>query len=94
MDRAKDNPWPEWPKVYRLDSGQKEAAAKFGADPGSILRSAKKFIGDDHGWVKEVLTLKSSGKRNDKGQFRAQECRHRTTASRATCAAGHGLSRP
>ncbi len=28
-----DNPWPEWPKVYRLDYGQEEAAAKFGADP-------------------------------------------------------------
>ncbi|HKQ37940.1 MAG TPA: glutamate synthase subunit beta, partial [Verrucomicrobiae bacterium] len=22
MDRAGDNPWPEWPKVYRLDYGQ------------------------------------------------------------------------
>src|SRR6185295_4930077 len=30
MDRAKDNPWPEWPKVYKLDYGQEEAAAKFG----------------------------------------------------------------
>ena len=33
MDRADDNPWPEWPKVYKLDYGQEEAAAKFGADP-------------------------------------------------------------
>src|ERR1700722_9149390 len=30
MDRAKDNPWPEWPKVYKLDYGQEEASAKFG----------------------------------------------------------------
>src|SRR5579862_2794381 len=29
VDRARDNPWPEWPKVYRLDYGQEEAAAKF-----------------------------------------------------------------
>ena len=29
LDRAKDNPWPEWPKVYKLDYGQEEAAAKF-----------------------------------------------------------------
>ena len=27
MDRAEDNPWPEWPKVYKLDYGQEEAAA-------------------------------------------------------------------
>lgn len=27
--RAPDNPWPQWPKVYRLDYGQEEAAALF-----------------------------------------------------------------
>src|SRR5678816_4452168 len=54
MDRAKDNPWPEWPKVYRLDYGQEEAAAKFGADPRVYLTTAKKFVGDDNGQVKEV----------------------------------------
>src|SRR5512138_468083 len=26
MERALDNPWPEWPKIYRLDYGQEEAA--------------------------------------------------------------------
>src|SRR5207244_11033456 len=29
--RQPDNPWPEWPKVYKLDYGQEEAAARFGA---------------------------------------------------------------
>src|SRR5690606_13609204 len=29
--RAPDNPWPEWPKIYRMDYGQEEAAARFGA---------------------------------------------------------------
>ena len=56
-DRAADNPWPEWPKIYRLDYGQEEAAAKFGADPRVYLTTARKFIGDDKGWVKEVLTV-------------------------------------
>ena len=32
-ERAANNPWPEWPKVYRMDYGQEEAAAKFGGDP-------------------------------------------------------------
>jgi hypothetical protein len=31
-ERAPDSPWPQWPKVYRLDYGQEEAA-RFGADP-------------------------------------------------------------
>jgi glutamate synthase (NADPH/NADH) small chain len=34
-----DNPWPEWPKVYKLDYGQEEAAAKFGADPRVPIRT-------------------------------------------------------
>src|SRR5690606_9268849 len=24
QERAADNPWPEWPKVYKLDYGQEE----------------------------------------------------------------------
>ena len=52
--RARDNPWPEWPKVYRLDYGQEEAAAKFGADPRAYLTTAKKFVGDESGRVEQV----------------------------------------
>jgi glutamate synthase (NADPH/NADH) small chain len=73
MERAKDNPWPEWPKVYRLDYGQEEAAAKFGADPRVYLTTAKKFIGDEQGWVKEVLTVQIQWERNEKGQFVPKE---------------------
>ena len=73
LDRASDNPWPEWPKVYRLDYGQEEAAAMFGADPRVYLTTARKFIGDDKGWVKEVLTVQVEWERNDKGQFVPKE---------------------
>jgi glutamate synthase (NADPH/NADH) small chain len=71
--RAKDNPWPEWPKVYRLDYGQEEAAAKFGGDPRVYLTTAKKFVGDDSGAVKEIHTVQIEWQRNDKGQFVAAE---------------------
>jgi glutamate synthase (NADPH/NADH) small chain len=71
--RASDNPWPEWPKVYRLDYGQEEAAAKFGADPRTYLTTAKKFAGDDSGHVKEMVTVQIEWKRNEKGQFSAVE---------------------
>jgi glutamate synthase (NADPH) small chain len=73
LERAKDNPWPEWPKVYRLDYGQEEAAAKFGADPRVYLTTAKKFIGDDQGHVKEILTVQIEWERNEKGQFIPKE---------------------
>jgi glutamate synthase (NADPH) small chain len=73
MARARDNPWPEWPKVYRLDYGQEESAAKFGADPRVYLTTAKKFTGDDAGCVKEVHTVQIEWQRNEKGQFVAAE---------------------
>jgi glutamate synthase (NADPH/NADH) small chain len=71
--RAKDNPWPEWPKVYRLDYGQEEAAAKFGVDPRVYLTTAKKFDGDASGAVQAVHTVQIEWKRNEKGQFVAAE---------------------
>ena len=68
-NRAKDNPWPEWPKVYKMDYGQEEAAAKFGADPRVYVTTAKKFVGDDNGHVKEVHTVQVSWEKNDKGAW-------------------------
>ena len=69
MERAKDNPWPEWPKVYKMDYGQEEVAAKFGADPRVYLTTATKFEGDEHGQVKAVHTVQVEWSRNDQGQF-------------------------
>jgi glutamate synthase (NADPH) small chain len=73
IDRAQDNPWPEWPKVYRLDYGQEEAAAVFGADPRVYLTTAKKFVGDESGQVKEVHTVEIQWEKNEKGQFVPKE---------------------
>jgi len=73
LQRAADNPWPEWPKIYLMDYGQQEAAAKFGADPRVYLTTVKKFNGDAHGHVKEALTVQIQWERNDKGQFAPKE---------------------
>lgn len=67
--RAADNPWPEWPKIYRMDYGQEEAAARFGADPRVYLTTATQFEGDDEGRVKAVHTVQVQWTKNDKGQF-------------------------
>ncbi|MEO6002785.1 MAG: glutamate synthase subunit beta [Opitutus sp.] len=69
LDRAADNPWPEWPKVYKMDYGQEEAAAKFGADPRVYLTTVKKFVGDENGAVKELTTVQITWGKNEKGQF-------------------------
>ncbi len=69
MDRAKDNPWPEWPKVYKMDYGQEEAAALFGADPRIYLTTATKFEGDENGHLKAIHLVNIEWTKNEKGQF-------------------------
>jgi len=73
LQRARDNPWPEWPKVYKLDYGQEEAAAKFGGDPRVYLTTAKKFEGDEHGQVRAVHTVQIDWQRDEKGRFVPRE---------------------
>ena len=69
LERARDNPWPEWPKTLKVDYGQEEAAAKYGADPRTYLTTATRFEGDAHGQVKAVHTVQVEWTKNDKGQF-------------------------
>jgi len=73
LERAADNPWPEWPKVYRLDYGQEEAAAKYGADPRIYLTTVKKFVGDEAGRVQQLVTVQIKWEKNDQGQFVPRE---------------------
>jgi glutamate synthase (NADPH/NADH) small chain len=57
LERAADNPWPQWPKVYRLDYGQEEAQAIFGQDPREYCLTTKRFVGDANGHVRELHTM-------------------------------------
>src|SRR5262245_45316302 len=58
LNRAPDNPWPQWPKVYKLDYGQEEAKALFGDDPRHYSIQTTKFVGDNAGHVKEIHTVR------------------------------------
>ncbi|NTV46860.1 MAG: FAD-dependent oxidoreductase, partial [Chlorobiales bacterium] len=55
--RQPDNPWPEWPKTYKMDYGQEEAAAVQGDDPRLYCTTTNKFVGDANGNVKEIHTV-------------------------------------
>jgi glutamate synthase (NADPH/NADH) small chain len=69
LERAANNPWPEWPKTYKMDYGQEEAAAKYGADPRVYLTTAKKFESDENGHVKAIHLVQIKWDKNEKGQF-------------------------
>lgn len=57
LDRADDNPWPLWPKIYRVDYGHQEAAEKFGQDPRVYSISGKEIVRDADGTLKGINTV-------------------------------------
>jgi glutamate synthase (NADPH/NADH) small chain len=71
-NRAADNPWPEWPKVYKLDYGQEEAKARFGDDPRVYLTTGEKFVGDASGNVKELHIVDVTWGKDVRGVFGPQ----------------------
>jgi glutamate synthase (NADPH) small chain len=73
MERLKDNPWPEWPRVYKLDYGQEEAKSVYGRDPRIYNILTKRFIGDENGQVKEVHTVNVEWVADEKGRFQPCE---------------------
>ncbi len=58
IERANDNPWPLWPKIYRVDYGHEEAAKKFGEDPRVYSISGKEFVRDEDGNLLGINTVK------------------------------------
>jgi NADPH-dependent glutamate synthase beta subunit-like oxidoreductase len=55
--RAANNPWPEWPRIYRVDYSHAEVTAKFGEDPRVFNLMTKEFVDDGQGRVKGVKTV-------------------------------------
>ena len=72
--RLDSNPWPEWPKVLKVDYGQEEAIAKTGADPRIYQTTVKEFIKDKKGNVREVVVVSLTPEKDGKtGRIRMAE---------------------
>ena len=54
-ERAANNPWPEWPRVLKVDYGQVESLAKFGKDPRVYQTTVKEFLKDEAGRLKGAV---------------------------------------
>jgi glutamate synthase (NADPH/NADH) small chain len=57
LERSVDNPWPQWPKVYRLDYAQEEAKGLWGNDPRRYAVQTTRFINDGTGHVAAIETV-------------------------------------
>ncbi|XP_031274849.1 glutamate synthase 1 [NADH], chloroplastic isoform X2 [Pistacia vera] len=71
--RAPGNPWPQWPRVFRVDYGHQEAAAKFGKDPRSYEVLTKRFVGDENGVVKGLEVVRVHWEKDASGKFQFKE---------------------
>jgi len=71
--RAENNPWPEWPKTYKLDYGQEEAVALYGSDPRQYCTTTKKIVGDADGHVKAVHTVEIEWLADESGRMTMTE---------------------
>ncbi|QDT12300.1 glutamate synthase subunit beta [Planctomycetes bacterium K23_9] len=72
-ERADENPWPEWPRVFRVDYGHEEAEAKYGRDPREYQLLSKEFLKDDDGNLKGVKTVEVSWTKTDDGGWKMAE---------------------
>ena len=73
QSRAADNPWPTWPKVFKLDYGHEESMLAYNKDPRIFQISSKEFVGDADGNVKAVKTVQIEWKKDEQGRWQIVE---------------------
>nr|XP_011470226.1 PREDICTED: glutamate synthase [NADH], amyloplastic isoform X3 [Fragaria vesca subsp. vesca] len=71
--RAPGNPWPQWPRIFRVDYGHAEVAAKFGKDPRTYEVLTKRFVGDENGVVKGIEVVRVKWEKDATGKFQFKE---------------------
>ncbi|URE31654.1 Glutamate synthase [Musa troglodytarum] len=71
--RAPGNPWPQWPRIFRVDYGHQEATAKFGKDPRSYQVLTKRFVGDENGVVKGLEVVQVCWEKDSGGRLQFKE---------------------
>ncbi|KAJ7545860.1 hypothetical protein O6H91_08G013200 [Diphasiastrum complanatum] len=71
--RDPSNPWPQWPKIFRVDYGHEEATEAFGKDPRSYEALTKRFIGDKNGVVTALEIKRVRWEKDAAGKFQLKE---------------------
>ncbi|PPR08093.1 hypothetical protein CVT24_010554 [Panaeolus cyanescens] len=71
--RGRDNPWPQWPRIFRTDYGHTEVAAHFGNDPREYCISTKEFVLDGDGKLKGLNTVRVEWTKDSGGRWKMEE---------------------
>jgi len=70
VERAGNNPWPQWPRVFRLDYSHAETKEKFGDDPRTYAILSKQYLDDGKGNLAGIKTVNIDwSKPTDKAPF-------------------------
>lgn len=72
-ERVSENPWPQWPQIYRVDYGHAESAVKFGKDPREFGILSKEFIDDGSGSVAGIRTVRIEWVQDSNGNLKIKE---------------------
>jgi len=73
VDRAKDNPWPQFPRTFKLDYGHEEVKVQYGKDPREYSILSTDFVSNGEGKVKGINTIKVEWTKDEKGQWQMKK---------------------
>ncbi|XP_042242518.1 glutamate synthase [NADH], amyloplastic-like isoform X2 [Homarus americanus] len=71
--RGRDNPWPTFPRVFKVDYGHEEVKVKFGRDPREYSTLTKEFLDDGTGKVAGVRAVTVEWTKDESGRWKMNE---------------------
>eukprot|EP01064_Diplonema_japonicum_P023382 TRINITY_DN337_c5_g1_i1.p1 TRINITY_DN337_c5_g1~~TRINITY_DN337_c5_g1_i1.p1 ORF type:complete len:2065 (+),score=642.28 TRINITY_DN337_c5_g1_i1:116-6310(+) len=72
-ERADANPWPQWPKIFRVDYGHEEVKAVTGDDPRKFNTMSKEFVVNAEGHVTGIKTCLVRWEQDEVGRWNMRE---------------------
>ncbi|XP_022899925.2 uncharacterized protein [Onthophagus taurus] len=71
--RGKDNPWPQWPRIFKVDYGHEEVKIRHGKDPRVFSIMTKEFIDDGKGNISGIRTVNIDWEKDDSGRWEMKQ---------------------
>eukprot|EP00037_Helgoeca_nana_P022876 m.235640 g.235640 ORF g.235640 m.235640 type:complete len:1469 (-) comp26160_c0_seq1:78-4484(-) len=83
-ERAVDNPWPAFPRVFKFDYGHEEVAAAHGKDPREYEVLSKEFVDDGKGNLAGIRLVNVKWNNVD-GRWKMEELKETERVIEADC---------
>uniref|UniRef100_A0A8D8SW26 Glutamate synthase [NADH] n=1 Tax=Cacopsylla melanoneura TaxID=428564 RepID=A0A8D8SW26_9HEMI len=71
--RGQDNPWPQFPRIFKIDYGHEEVKVKHNHDPREFSILSKEFVDDGKGNVAGIKTVKVEWTKDATGRWQMNE---------------------